>query len=183
MESAGTLQMMKTVVDSELSDGFWEGLLPQIMDTSAARSPYWNVFRASQVFTQAKGFLSKEISISNLIELKGDIHHVYPKGYLKSKGYKPGQYNQIANLVQMQTEINIKIGAKSPNQYFTALESQVSGGPKEFGGISDRANLLANLVEHALPPELLESEIPFEEFLVIRRRLMAKVIRQYFEKL
>ena len=183
MESAGTLQMMKTVVDSELSDGFWEGLLPQNMDTSAARSPYWNVFRASQVFTQAKGFLSKEISVSNLIELKGDIHHVYPKGYLKSKGYKPGQYNQIANLVQMQTEINIKIGAKSPNQYFTALESQVSGGPKEFGGISDRANLLANLVEHALPPELLESEIPFEEFLVIRRRLMAKVIRQYFEKL
>jgi len=183
MESAGTIQMMKTVFDSELSDGFWEALLPQNMDTSAARSPYGNVFRASQVFTKAKGFLSTEISAEDLIVLKGDIHHVYPKGYLKAKGYKPGQYNQIANLVQMQTEINIKIGAKSPNQYFAAVESQVSGGPKEFGGITDRAKLQENLLAHALPLELLENEIPFEEFLILRRKLMAKVIRQYFEKL
>jgi len=183
MLSAGTQQMIKTVIDSELSDGFWEGLLPQVMDTSAARSPYWNVFRASQIFAKSKGFLSTEISTQDLVELKGDVHHIYPKSYLKAKGYKPGQYNQIANLVQMQTEINIKIGAKSPNQYFSSLNDQVSGGEQVYGGLKDRARLLENLSEHALPHELLEAEIPFEEFLVIRRKLMSDKVRRYFASL
>jgi hypothetical protein len=183
METAGTEQMVKTVLESGLTDGFWDGVLPQVMDTSAARSPYWNAFRASQVFTKAKGFLSTEISTQDLIDLKGDVHHIYPKGYLKAKGYKPGQYNQIANLVQMQTEINIKIGAKSPQQYFATLDAQVNGGPQEYGGITSRDKLVESLNEHALPLELLDGEIPYEDFLVIRRKLMAEVIRKYFEKL
>ena len=183
MLSAGTQQMIKTVIDSRSGDGFWEGLLPQVMDTSAARSPYWNVFRASQIFMKSKGFLSTEISTQDLVDLKGDVHHIYPKGYLKAKGYKPGQYNQIANLVQMQTEINIRIGAKSPNQYFATLVSQVSGGSQEYGGIRSRERLIENLNEHALPLDLLESEIPYEDFLILRRKLMAAKIREYFEKL
>ena len=183
MLSAGTQQMIKTVIDSRSGDGFWEGLLPQVMDTSAARSPYWNVFRASQIFMKSKGFLSTEISTQDLVDLKGDVHHVYPKSYLKAKGYKPGQYNQIANLVQMQTEINIRIGAKSPNQYFTTLAAQVSGGNQEYGGIRNRERLIDNLMEHALPLDLLEGEIPYEEFLILRRKLMAAKIREYFEKL
>lgn len=183
MEAAGTEQMMKTAVQSGLSDGFWTGVLPLEMDTSAARSPYWSVFRAAQVFTKTKGFLSTEISTQDLIDLKGDVHHIYPKGYLKTKGYKPGQYNQIANLVQMQTEINIKIGAKSPQQYFATLSQQVTGGPKEYGGITDRSKLEESLRDHAMPLELLDSEIPYEDFLLLRRKLMADVIRQYFEKL
>jgi hypothetical protein len=183
MLSAGTQQMIKTVIDSRSGDGFWEGLLPQVMDTSAARSPYWNVFRASQIFMKSKGFLSTEISTQDLIDLKGDVHHIYPKGYLKAKGYKPGQYNQIANLVQMQTEINIRIGAKSPSQYFATLVSQVSGGGQEYGGIRNREKLIENLKEHALPLDLLEGEIPYEDFLILRRKLMAAKIREYFEKL
>ena len=183
MLSAGTAQMIKTVIDSELSDGFWDGLLPQVMDTSAARSPYWNVFRASHIFSRSKGFLSNEISVQDLVDLKGDVHHVYPKAYMKAKGYKPGQYNQIANLVQMQTEINIKIGAKSPDQYFSSLNEQVSGGEQIYGGIKDREKLIINLSEHALPVDLLDAEIPYEEFLLVRRKLMAEKIKQYFLKL
>ena len=183
MEAAGIEPMIKAVLQSGLSDAFWTGVLPLEMDTSAARSPYWNIFRAAQVFTQCRGFLSTEISTQDLIEMKGDVHHIYPKGYLKARGYKPGQYNQIANLVQMQTEINIKIGAKPPQQYFGTLAKQVAGGPKEFGGITEHVKLEESLRNHALPLELLESEIPYEEFLIIRRKLMADVIRRYFEKL
>ena len=124
-----------------------------------------------------------DISTQDLIEMKGDVHHVYPKAFLKARGYKPGQYNQIANLVQMQTEINIKIGAKPPQQYFRALVQQVNGGPKEFGGIVDPSKLEESLRDHALPLELLESEIPYEDFLAMRRKLMADVIRNYFQLL
>ena len=102
---------------------------------------------------------------------------------MKAKGYKPGQYNQIANLVQMQTEINIKIGAKSPDQYFSSLNEQVSGGEQIYGGIKDREKLTINLSEHALPVDLLDAEIPYEEFLLVRRKLMAEKIKQYFLKL
>ncbi len=183
MDAAGTEQMIKLVLQSGLGDGFWTGVLPLNMDTSAARSPYWNVFRAAQVFEKTRGFLSTEISTQDLIDLKGDVHHIYPKGYLKAKGYKPGQYNQIANYVQMQTEINIKIGAKSPQQYFAILEKQVSGGPQELGGITDRKKLEQSLREHAVPLELLDGEVQYEDFLVIRRKLMAQLVRDYFEKL
>jgi hypothetical protein len=183
MDAAGTEQMIKLVLQSGLGDGFWTGVLPLNMDTSAARSPYWNVFRAAQVFEKTRGFLSTEISTQDLIDLKGDVHHIYPKSYLKAKGYKPGQYNQIANYVQMQTEINIKIGAKSPQQYFAILEKQVSGGPQELGGITDRKKLEQSLREHAVPLEMLDGEVQYEDFLVIRRKLMAQLIREYFEKL
>jgi hypothetical protein len=183
MDAAGTEQMIKLVLQSGLGDGFWTGVLPLNMDTSAARSPYWNVFRAAQVFEKTRGFLSTEISTQDLIDLKGDVHHIYPKGYLKAKGYKPGQYNQIANYVQMQTEINIKVGAKSPQQYFAILEKQVSGGPQELGGITDRKKLEQSLREHAVPLEMLDGEVQYEDFLVIRRKLMAQLVREYFEKL
>jgi hypothetical protein len=83
----------------------------------------------------------------------------------------------------MQTEINIRIGAKSPNQYFTTLAAQVSGGTQEYGGIRNRERLIENLKEHALPLDLLEGEIPYEDFLILRRKLMAAKIREYFEKL
>jgi len=183
MAAMGTRHVAETMMQSGLSDGFWNGVLPLEMDTSAARSPYWNVFRAAQVFTKSKGFLSTEISTQDLIDLKGDVHHVYPKGYLKARGYKPGQYNQIANLVQMQTEINIKIGARSPREYFTTLVQQVSGGAKVYGGITERTKLEESLREHALPFELLDTEVAFEDFLMVRRKLMADVIRRYFEML
>jgi len=183
MEAAGTERMMKTALQSGLSDGFWFGVLPLDMDTSAAQSPYWSVFQAAQVFTKTKGFLSTEILTQDLIELKGDVHHIYPKGYLKDKGYKPVQYNQIANLVQMQTEINIKIGAKSPQQYFATLNLQVADGPKEYGGITDPTKLQESLRDNAMPLELLDSEIPYEDFLLLRRKLMASAISEYFAKL
>jgi hypothetical protein len=43
-----------------------------------------------------RGFLSKDITVRELVELKGDIHHIFPKDYLKKQGLTKGAYNQIA---------------------------------------------------------------------------------------
>lgn len=59
----------------------------------------------------------------------------------------------------------------------------MNGGPREYGGITTRVKLVESLNEHALPLELLDAEIPYEDFLVIRREMMAEVIRKVFEKL
>jgi len=74
------------------------------------------------------GFLSKDITVKNLIELMGDVHHIFPKEYLKKLGHKRSSYNQIANYVYMQSEINIKIGYKSPRVYLNEILEQVNGG-------------------------------------------------------
>jgi hypothetical protein len=84
------------------------------MNTSVASSPYFRVFEAAQVKMNDLGFLSRDITVRELIEVKSDVHHVFPRDYLKKNGLARGQYNQIANYVVAQSEINIAIGNKKP---------------------------------------------------------------------
>jgi hypothetical protein len=71
---------------AELSSAFWEAALPQNMNTSSSISPYFRLFRAAQVKSGDKGFLSRDITVRDLIENKSDVHHLFPRGYLKDKG-------------------------------------------------------------------------------------------------
>lgn len=112
----------------ELSDAYWDALLPQEMNTSSSGSPYFRVYQAAQVKLHDRGFLSKDISVLDLILNKCDVHHVYPKKLLKDQGLSRGRYNQIANYVIAQSEINIAIGAKEPAVYFGELLAQCQGG-------------------------------------------------------
>ena len=179
----GVSTHVKNVCGATFSDQYWTALLPSQMNTSAARSPYWSTFQAAQAALGTKGFLSSDISCRDLIENRGDAHHLYPKNYMKSREYARGEYNQIANLVLTQQEINIAIGDKPPIKYFAELVAQCSGGAKKYGNITDLSHLKTNLQSHAVPLELLESEIPFPEYLELRRIAMARIIKQYFEKM
>lgn len=91
---------------------------------------------------------------------RSDVHHVYPKNYLKAQGFSRGRYNQIANFVLAQSEINIAIGDKPPQRYFEELVEQCSGGKKKYGGITDMSELRANLRMHSLPESLLDRGDP-----------------------
>ncbi len=116
---------LKEKEEGELSDAFWNASLPQSLDTSVASSPYFHVFLASQVKANDRGFLSKDVLVSDLISLRGDIHHLFPKDYLKKHDLDRSKYNQIANYVYMQSEINIKVGNKPPKDYFEIVKSQI----------------------------------------------------------
>jgi len=179
----GLSQFIKSVVSAELSDAFWSSLLPQVMDTSAIQSPYWRTFVASQVKANDLGFLSKDITVRDLVLLKSDLHHIYPKNFLKKKELSKGQYNQIANFAVTQTEINIAISDKNPDIYFEDLMEQVEGGKKKYGGITDKSELIKNLKMHAIPLELLEESINYSDFLELRRKLMADKLKNYFNTL
>ncbi|ASD06968.1 hypothetical protein CD797_32410 [Pseudomonas aeruginosa] len=56
-----------------------------------------------------KGFLSKDITVRDMLTHHGDIHHIFPKNFLKQRGLR-SKYNQVANYVYVQQEVNIKIG-------------------------------------------------------------------------
>ena len=183
IRSQGLSNYIKLVCQATLSDEYWSTLLPNQMDTSAARSPYWSTFQAAQASDGDKGFLSTDITCKDLLEIQGDAHHLYPKQYLKDKGLQRGLYNQIANLAITQSDINIAIGAKAPSVYFAQLVQQCENGKKKYGNITNRAELEKNLKSHAIPLEILDQELNYEDFLTIRRTLMAQKIKKYFERI
>ena len=98
--------------------------------------------------------------------------------------HSTSSYNQIANFVIAQSEINIAIGARAPVVYFGELAEQVKGGPQRYGGITEREHLEANLAMNCVPVALLDGEVPtFEAFLAERRKLMALKLKTWFESL
>lgn len=167
-----------------LSESFWEVVLPGQLDTSSVRANTFQVYKAAQIRSQDKGFLSRDISILDLITVKSDVHHIFPRDFLKKAGVEQTQYNQIANFAIAQSEINIQIGNKEPAVYFSQLRDQIHGGDKRYGNISDPQELAANMRMNCIPEEVLEMGIhDYPAFLVLRRKLMAAKMRAYFEGL
>lgn len=177
-------EYLQNVEEAELSDAFWQVALIQSLDSSASTSPYFSVFLASQVKANDRGFLSRDITIHDLIMQKGDKHHIFPREYLKKNGMKQRQYNQIANYVYMQSEINIRIGDKPPNIYFRELREQCREGALQYGGITDPQALRENLLMNSVPEDIFSMDISdYEDFLMKRRLLMSKKIREYYSSL
>ena len=184
INSRGILTYVDAVIANELPESFWTGMLPQLMDTSSSNSPYFLAYQAAHVKLNDKGFLSRDITVQDLLLNRSDIHHVYPKKHLKTQGLSRGRYNQIANFVLAQSEINIAIGEKAPEKYFHELAGQGDGGKKKYGGIIDRKAMCANLATHCIPSGMIDGEIPeFDAFLEDRRKLMALKIKGWFEAL
>ena len=184
IETHGLAAYSNAVIESELPESFWTGLLPQQMDTSSSISPYFIAYQAAQVKLGDKGFLSRDIAVRDLLLNRSDVHHIYPRNYLKKQGLSRGRYNQIANFVLAQSEINIAIGDKAPEQYFAELAEQCRGGKKRYGGITEEEQMRENLRMHCLPETMLDGDIPsYDDFLEQRRRLMAQKIKSWFEVL
>ena len=180
----GAEQYLKRIELADLSDAFWEVGLSQNMDTSVASSPYFNVFLASQVKANDKGFLSSDILVRDLLEGQSNIHHIFPRKYLQSHGLTRGSYNQIANYVVMQSEINIAIGAKAPTVYFSEANEQCRNGTTRFGGINDYVQLQENLNSHCIPQGMETKTVEsYDEFLKDRRNLISAKIRDYYKSL
>lgn len=177
-------EYLKEKEDGELSDAFWNASLPQSLDTSVASSPYFHVFLASQVKANDRGFLSKDVLVGDLISLRGDIHHLFPKDYLSKNGLDRSKYNQIANYVYMQSEVNIKVGNKSPKEYFELIKTQMQEDNRQVSGLSTEQELLDNLKMNCVPTEIMEMSIDdYQDFLTLRRKLMAQKIKEYYNKL
>lgn len=182
IDSLGMETFLSNTEEAELSSAFWDVGLPQQMNTSVSSSPYFKVFLASQVHGGDKGFLSKDITVSALISHRGDVHHIFPRNYLKRYGLTRGKYNQIANYVMMQSEINIAVGDQEPKVYFSELMAQCETGEAKYGAITDKDALLENFRMHCIPQGIEEMTIDnYDDFLQERRKLMAqKMMEHYF---
>ena len=184
MNELGVEQHLQNVERAELSNVFWQTGLPQAMNTSVASSPYFNLYLAAQVRAVDKGFLSRDITVQDLITHKGDVHHIFPRNYLKKRGFTRSKYNQIANYVVVQSEINIAIGDSAPADYFKELDIQCHTQRPRYGAIVDSEELKDNLGEHCIPEGMEHlTATDFELFLQQRRLLMASKIHTYYDSL
>ncbi|MBN2290158.1 MAG: DUF262 domain-containing protein [Candidatus Glassbacteria bacterium] len=174
-------EYMDNMERAELSEAFWDFALIQSLNTSVSSSPYFNVYLAAQAKQNDKGFASKDITVKDLITFRGDIHHIFPREYLKSFGMTRSRYNQVANYVMMQSEINIQIGRKAPDVYFNELRDQCNGGKKKYGNINDYSELLENMRMNCVPEAVFGMNADrYEEFLELRRALIARKIKDYY---
>ena len=179
------VELLEHTEAGELSDAFWNNILVTKLNTSVASSPMFHVFLMAQVKMGDYGFLSEQIDVKSLIEQHGDIHHIFPKKYLQKCGIKErGQYNQIANYVYTQSEINIQIKDQAPKDYMTRVKRQCIEGNTDYGGINSLEKLKANMEANCIPLEIFDMDCTqFEEFLEQRRHLIAKKIHQYYDSL
>lgn len=175
------MEYLKLTEAGELSDAFWDVNLVQRLNTSVASSPYFNMYLVAQVKAHDRGFLSAQVDVESMLENRGDIHHLFPKNYLTKQSIPQAQYNQIANYVFLQQEINIKIGDKAPASYMTEVYEQCRTKQPVYGCITDEDELHCNLAQNCIPVGFESMSIgDYDRFLEERRKLMAQKIRNYY---
>ncbi len=182
IDELGVAQYLANIEAAELAEGFWDVALPQNLNSPSTRNPAFQVYMAALISNGARGFLSKNAKVGQIISGPADMHHIVPKQHLIKNGYpKQGDYNQIANLALTETPINLAISSKPPAEYMAIVKKQAIGGPLRIGELSNEEDLACNLAENAIPDFILGvSAANYEEFLEARRQLMAQVICNYY---
>ena len=182
----GVINYLNEIENAELSDAFWDFGLPQKLDTLNSTAPALSTFFAAQIVKGDKGLFSPNSSVRDLFGVS-DVHHIFPKDYLKKTEFLDNRsiYNQVANYTYLDTPINIAVGNKAPNVYFKeAFESALKDGIV-YGNHMSVDELKSNLIENCIPLDIVNWDYNDyrNKFLVERRKLMAKKIKEYYNNL
>ncbi|MBQ8091893.1 MAG: hypothetical protein IJ233_14215, partial [Pyramidobacter sp.] len=179
----GVAATLKDIEAATLSDTFWNVSVVQALTTTSTINPTYLVYLAAQVMMKDVSLLSNNVQVGDLINA-GDVHHIFPKEYLKANGFEKALYNQEANYVYLDPQINKTIGKKAPNVYFQEARKQCETGKIVIGSITNMEQLLANLRTNCIPEDVFEMDhADYETFLEKRRLMMAQKIQAYYEAL
>ena len=156
IKERGFLNYYNEIEPAELSETFWEAQLPQRLESASVSSPFLNVFFAAQIFFADDSLFSKGTKIGDLIEVVGDVHHIFPRKYLINSGItERNRYNQIANFTYLDTMVNKLISDDAPNVYFQNATNGCKEGNVVYGNISDMKSLSDNLKTNCIPADIV----------------------------
>ena len=182
----GFLKLFTELEQEELSSTFWDVQLVARLETSSSTSPYFNTFIASQVWGADRSLLSTSSRVSDLVSA-GDVHHIFPKDYLKKHNIdEKSLYNQVANYVYLDTSVNIVISNRAPREYFGNALRQAKGElvSPPIGTITDEDDFWNSIAINAIPKDIVDMAAEdYPRFLAERRKLMANKIREYYYSL
>ena len=176
-DGANFVSILNRNIQASFTDDYWSVTLPNELATAASRGPALSAYHAALGKLDALVLFSK-LKVSDLLDpnysgTKAAVerHHLFPKKYLEKLGIREiVQTNQIANYALLEWEENIRISDSDPQQYW----------PKYIQKLT--SNELTQMMQwHALPEHWYE--MPYEEFLIMRRGLIAQVIHAGFMKI
>ena len=181
----GFINFLSEVEASALSDTFWNITLPQNLETSSVNSPAFNTFIAAQINLNCNSMLMNGTKIADLVTISGDVHHIFPRAYLKSNGIDNKlKYNQVANYIYLDTQVNKAISDDAPYVYFSKAKNQCETKDIVLGNISDKELLESNLKENCIPANIDTMDaLSYDSFLLERRKMMASLIEKYYKGL
>ena len=148
VEARGLVAYADSVIENELPESFWTGMLPQLMDTSSGQSPYFLAYQGGAGEARRQG-----LSLSR-------HHGAGPADEPQRCAPRlPAQLSQEAGPLarSLQPDRQLRAGAErdqhrhrrqAPEKYFSELAEQCAGGKKKYGGITDAAEMRANLRMH-----------------------------------
>ncbi len=176
-DAAGFVTLLDHITTDTLTEDYWNITLPNDLAVSAALSPTLFAYYAALNLLEAKVLFSK-MNVSALLDPalhsnKSSIerHHLFPKAYLKRRGItETRDTNQIANYALVEWSDNISIADTAPAEYFPRYAERFS--PNE---------LTQMCYWHALPQGW--ENLDYQDFLAVRRKNIAKVIRDGFKRL
>ncbi len=184
INEVGVVKAFADIEAALLSDNFWDVKVVQDLEYTSTNNPTYLVYLAAQVAGNDVSLLSNNITVKDLIEIAGDVHHIFPKEYLKSNGFSKNLYNQEANYAYLDTQVNKSIGKQAPCDYFSKALKQCETKVVECGSITDLEVLKANFATNCVPFEVCEmTYADYEKFLGQRRALMAKKIKDFYYSL
>lgn len=180
----GIPAMLKSIEDAILSENFWNVAVPQDLTMTSTNNPTYLVYLAAQVYFNDCSLLSTNITVRELINLGGDVHHVFPKKYLINNGYSKNLYNQDGNYAYLDRPVNESIGKKAPKVYFQEALDQCKTKQATCGSIIEEDQLYNNLEINCIPTDVFNMDYQnYTRFLEKRRSMMANKIRRYYESL
>ncbi|MBQ9355176.1 MAG: hypothetical protein IJT84_05800, partial [Clostridia bacterium] len=182
----GVVKYLKEIEEAELSDAFWNYGLVQRLETPNSTAPALSTYFAAQIVNGDKGLFSATSTVRDLYGAS-DVHHIFPKHYLQKvdKLNVRSIYNQVANYTYLDTPININIGEKAPNEYFTEAFKSAEENGIVFGYPMTVRELEENLNANCIPLSVKDWDYNnyIENFLPERRKLMARKIQNYYKSL
>ena len=180
----GVVKTLEAIEAATLSDNFWNVAIAQDLAYTSTANPTYLVYLVAQIHNNDMSLLSNNISVRYLIEIAGDVHHIFPKEYLKSNGFSKNLYNQNGNYAYLDTQVNKSIGKKAPCEYFADALKQCETKEIVCGSITDMDLLKENLAANCIPFSICTMDhTSYEEFLTARRSLMAEKIKNYYYSL
>lgn len=175
ISEANEIDQLKELFDNEfaqnLTDEFWDMTLPNSLQAQTTQLTNWRIFQMAQIHARAHAWLEKDKYTADTIQEQGNIHHIFPKAYLKKNGFKQEEYNQVANYVWITQPRNLQISDYAPKIYMSNKETMQYHSDE-------------NDKENAIPATLRSYDFHnYHQFLQERRILMAQLIKELFESL
>ena len=169
-------ETLDRIVRDTFTSDYWEITLPNRLDTSSSKSPplaaYWaalNILDAEMLFSELKVSQMLDPVVTPIKDM--ERHHLFPKAWLAQRGVTgTARVNAIANMAFVDWSDNGEISDQAPSEYWPVMTAAMS---------PDRIKQQRHW--HALP--IGWEQLEYDAFLDKRRPLIAKVVRDAFERL